>query len=284
MLTLGVTALLAQTPTISSPFAVYNYDNPVWAPDRYAPSYFGPGNVGGDTTLSIRLSSADGINNRPGAFAFRFYNTQGSQLTAGPVNFTNSTFSISTTLYVGANYLTNAQRTDFWLNSAPSSAPGSQDLFSIIGISNVDTQATNLTAYAGGAQFQYFNSAGSFINLHSLTAADVDQWWTVTISLTNIDADNTMQTFTVSNGTDTYSAFEIVNSPGAADVIVNTAWLQAYNFAGNAIVGGSLTQNDYTADWARGIVVVPEPATLAAGAGALGLLGTALVRRRRTKA
>lgn len=276
-------SLPAQTPTISDPFSVFNRDNPVWTVDRYAPQYFGPGQVGADNTIAINISAQDGINNRPSPFGgVRFYNTQGYQLGAGPVNFTLSTFTVTTTLYVGASYLTNAQRTDLWVNSAPASAPGTQDLFSIAGISNVNTQVGlpgSLQAYAGGAQFQYFNQFGTFVGIHTLTAADVDKWWTVTITLTNLDADNTMQSFSFTDGVNVYSASEIVNAPGAADVVANTVWLQAYNFAGESIAGGALTQNNYTADWARGVVVVPEPATVLAGLGALGLVGVGWRRR-----
>ncbi len=280
---LSAASVFAQTPSIADPFSVYNLDTPLWATDRYQPQYFGPGNVGGQNTLSIQISSLQSIDNRTGGQNIRFYNTQGNQLTAGPVNFTGSTFTLSTTLYVSGSYLTNAQRTDVWVNSAPASAPGSQDLFSILGVSNVDTQAAGLTRYATGAQFQFFSQSGSFINLHSLTVADTNQWWTLTISLQNIDANTTRQTYTVTNGASSFTAFELVTAAGAADVIANTVFLQAYNFTGSAFAGGdagSLTQNNYTADWARGIAVVPEPGSVLAGVFAIGLAGAAIRRRK----
>ena len=86
-----------------------------WVTDRYAPASFS--NVGAyqgrNDVLGIGISSADGLNNRPGAYQSQFYSTQGRQhAVSGGVGSV-----LSADLYIPAAWRDGGSgnvRTDMW--------------------------------------------------------------------------------------------------------------------------------------------------------------------------
>jgi hypothetical protein len=223
-----------------------------WFTDRYAPASFT--NVGAyqgkDNVLGISISAAQAYNNRPPAYQYTFYNTQGDQYAL----HSTGQNSISAELYIPSAWDDAARgnvRTDMWgvmTNGTGVSA------YPIIGFTN----------YGGAPRLRVWDEDAPAGWVDLADPVLYNRWNTFQITLTNTTFDF------FANGTKVYSDTTINGSEGFDAVI-----MQAYNFGGDPSLSGAVP-TDYTAHWAN----VPEPGTgFLMGTALLGLVG--ILRRRR---
>lgn len=218
----------------------------VWYTDRYAPAGFtSPVNFMGDNRLKQTIASADGANNRPGAFSSAFYNTQGRKYDVNA-----GTNSISIDLFVASDWASTGRRmAGLWGTGFDNT--NSVSAYPILEFTS------NTDADGSGARFRSYDSnLGTWTNLGLPTGFGYDQFQTLNISLVGGN-----YVYTVGDKTSSYGAN---GSTGIGNMM-----LQGYNTA---------TGVDYDIHWDN-MNAVPEPASMAA----IGMGVLALARRRKNK-
>ena len=230
-----------------------------WTTDRYDPNSFS--NIGSfqgrSNVLGIGISNADSLNNRPAAYQYTFYNTQGKgyALNAGAGSV------LSADLYIPSAWRDAANgnvRTDIW--GVASDASNAVSDYPIIGFTN----------YGGPARLRVWDEnlgggAGAWVDL--ATAINFDAWTSLAIDFTGTSFD-----------------YFVNNTAVFADNVINgstefsAVLMQAYNFGDPSLLNA--TPVDYVANWSNSqAAVVPEPATLALFG--IGLIGLGFGRHKR---
>lgn len=248
-----------------------------WSVDRYAPSSFTSAlTPGGQSALTLTVSSADDLNNRAAGYNTTFYNTQGF---SQAVNGLSGAWSYSASLYISSAMLAGTAgpaSDELWAGTSDGT-PGNQSGFYIMGFtSGMDSRAYTASAVNSSqislwddttGTWSYYSTAGL-----GLTADGLNQF--------NISYDGGSTVNFSVNG-------NIVGSQGSAitsqDPDVNnftTAYLESYNYFGN---GSAPESGTSTAQWTgvNAVTAVPEPSSVAlAGLGGFfALFGVNRFRR-----
>jgi hypothetical protein len=229
-----------------------------WATDRYAPNSFSDVGTfqGRNNVLGIGISSAQSLANRPAAYQYPFYNTQGDGYQFSSLQGAGSVLSAD--LYISSSMSdpdNGAIRTDMWgvMN-------GGAD-YPILGFAN----SLNAPEYTGsvGGHFQIFDEN---LNNWVILSAPVDYnaWNTLAIDFTG-----TSYVYSV-NGSIVYTDGALSGSTGFSAMI-----MEAVNFGDPSTYPG-VNAADYTADWAN--TPVPEPTTILAGVMMLLPFGASSLR------
>jgi hypothetical protein len=222
-----------------------------WSVDRYAPQSFS--NVGTyqgrDNVLGIQITSAGDLANRPAAYQYTFYNTQGM----GHAVTGGAGTELDADLYIPLSWgdpATNGSvRTDMWGVMVDSTSSVTD--YPIIGFTN----------YGGAPRFRVWDEnlnggAGAWIDL--ATPVTYDAWTAFAIKYDGANMD-----FFI-NGNQVAGYAEDSTTTGFSQVL-----MQAYNFADPSISGAN--PQDFTANWAN----TPEPSsyfllfTVVAGLGVM---------------
>jgi PEP-CTERM motif len=258
--TLGLTAIPAFASSLMPDLSLAPAG---WSVDRYAPSSFSNlGTVNGqNNVLGIGIDSSGDLANRPSAYQYTFYNTQGENHSISG----GSGDSVAVLLYVPelwSNPTNGDVRTDLWVNTANAD-------YGILGFTNFGTN--NRVGVAGGT-FQYWNDG---IGTWTAVSAPVmyGQWNSFDIKYTGSTYDYWVNG--VSVGT---------TSLVTPDSALTQVLLEAYNYNdrtfgatyGNLGVTNNIS-GAYTAEYAN----APEPASF--GLIGLGLLGLAAAARRKSR-
>jgi hypothetical protein len=271
---LSLVALLA---VAALPLSAQNYTPnfgtavPTAPTDRYDPAAFvlSNGTHGRNNVLNIVIDSTTDLLNRPPAYQYTFYNTQGKDLGA---NATGS-WTLTSDLWVDQSWMTgsstNLRRTDMW---GVGSDGTNASAYAIIGFSNYDpTTNSPMTGLFRG----YDVNTGAWMNF-SPSAVNYNSWNTLAI---NFDASTKLFTYSV-NGTVEASVADL----SGATTGLQGDLMQAYNFNDPAI--SNVENSGFVGQWSNtpiAVTATPEPATFALMApGFLGIVGVGM-RKRRTK-
>jgi hypothetical protein len=245
----------APIETFDGPINIGATQSPgVWYTDRYAPSSFAGGSIGGGRTgvLHHGLSASDGATSRPGGFSGAFYNTQGRKfdLPAG-------TTSMSIELYIDATWAdSNRRMAGLW-----GTAFNSSDAISFYPILEFASDDNN-------PRFQAWTGS-DWLDMGLPTGFAYDQWYTLGIELVNDDV--------------VYTVGDLVFSvPSNSSEYIGNVILQGYNTE----VG--VTYDIYWDNLASPSlagVEIPEPASLALWSlmGVAGLAYRGWSRRRQER-
>ena len=244
----SVTATLAVVPLRAGQIMPSFWGAPAgWTTDRYNPASFTDiGNYQGQQdVLQIGIDTSGNLNNRPPAYQYSFYNTQGEgyNISGGVGDF------ISAALFIPSAWndpVNNGNvRTDLWAVMTDGTA--NVTYYGIIGFTN----------YGGSPRLRVWDSAGSWIDL--APPVQYDQWTNLGVALTPTSIVYLL------NGDPAATVTDIGSTTSFSRTMI-----EAYNFGDPSIAGA--TVKPYTAEWANG---TPEPGTmgLVLGGAAMVLVG-----------
>jgi hypothetical protein len=238
--TIFVASTLAASATFVSaaPFPTYPLGTTAgtWQTDRYAPSAFTDvGTIAGrDEVLGLGIADSDSLANRPPAFQYTFYNTQGRGFATAYGAYAVSYGSV----YIPSAWQTSAgpasnRRTDLWTVLSPATGgdtctASNCNLFPIISFSNADG-ADPLNAGANG-RFRVFDG----------NSASVDGWNDLAAA---VNYDNWNDVCTVFNGVDVkvyvngvlgYTMTDLTQGDNSfgPPTLYSRVMVEAYNFGG----------------------------------------------------
>lgn len=245
-----------------------------WSVDRYAPDSFG--NVGSyqgqSNVLGIGIGPNGAFANRPPAYQYGFYSTQGEghSISGGAGDY------LAAALYVPTSWqdpTAGARRTGMWGVMTDGSSTVTD--YPLIGFTNYGT---------GTADLNSSGTTDSFIGFRvwsDLANSGNGGWYDLSSVGVNYGAWNDLSiVFTGSeyhyyvNGLD---ALNLAAAPGSADF--STVLMEAFNFSGDPNSPGAVG-NSYTAYWAN----VPEPGSFALFGAGFALLSLVVGLRGRRRA
>lgn len=223
------------TPTTNSWVLTPSTNN--WNVDRYQPHSFGLSPVAGRLALQIGIDPAESLDNRPAAYQYPFYNTQGYSKSPGVS--TNGDWVVEASLYIPSELTNNPTapfRSDLWARTGPVGNEETANYY-IIGVFAGDTNnRANPTPSTVTVTWEVWDGyVGEWLYLSTPITGG---WNEIKVAKHGGLVDYYLNDILVSTDTNNAATPEAINQ-------LSTVFIEAYNFGGTA----------YTASWSSEMLI-----------------------------